>query len=167
MKTFENILLPRSFLLFFPNSNLRFLSVNLTSTSFLSGHIDLTFNHFHCRFHCFILISSSPHEHVNSLLERIFLRILFIISNGPSLNHRWPGMGAMGPPWLSMGLLGMSWPHRWIALESQYGHVQAQIPNPMDFTTIARICCFESFATFCWKNFWVTINFWFFITQEN
>ena len=30
-------------------------------------------------------------------------RIFLIISDGPSLNHRWPGMGAMGLQWPSTG----------------------------------------------------------------
>ena len=60
-------------------------------------------------FHFFILLSSSSHEHVNSQLERVFSRIFFIISDAPSLNHRWPGMGAMRSPWPSMGTLRMSW----------------------------------------------------------
>ena len=32
--------------------------------------------------------------------------------------------------------------HQWIALESQYGHVQALILRPIGFTTIGRECCF-------------------------
>ena len=32
----------------------------------------------------------------------VFNRIFFLTVDGPSLNHLWPGIGAMGSPWLSM-----------------------------------------------------------------
>ena len=52
---------------------------------------------------------------------------------------------------------------QWIALESQYRHVQAQLPNPLVFITIAREYCFECFATFWWTIFWLNMNFWFYM----
>ena len=42
-------------------------------------------------------------------LNNFFLKG-FLLSDGPSLNHCRPGLGAMGSPWPLMGPLGKSWP---------------------------------------------------------
>ena len=48
------------------------------------------------------------HMNMSTLNLNNFIPFFFIISDGPSLNHRWPNMGAIGSPWLSMGPLAMS-----------------------------------------------------------
>ena len=61
----------------------------------------------------------SLHEHVKSQLARTFSEMFFNLSEGPSLNHGWPGMGVFWSPWPLMG----PWERHddgWTALECQY-----------------------------------------------
>ena len=138
------------------NQNLFFLFVILSSSGrvcFVCSDSLSWFSVLSCHFHCFIAFSSSLHEHVCFQLERIFFSKFFSLS---AMHHRRTITGQVWAPCYRHGHRWGPWEcHelRWLALESQYGHVQAQIPSRIGFTTIARKCCFESFANFCRKIF--------------
>ena len=72
--------------------------------------------------HCILHQPFLDIHHMNipiANLNDFFLKC-FHLSYGPSLNHRWPMMGAMGSPWLMMG----PWEchnHHWTALVSENG----------------------------------------------
>ena len=105
------------------------------------------------------------HMNMSILNLNAFSKKKIIIGNGPSLNHRWPKIGAMGSPWPLIGLLGMSWPSvncTGVSIRARSGPDS----KPYRFPTFARKCCFESFASFCRKIFWLNISFWFFMTWE-
>ena len=62
---------------------------------------------------------------MSNLNWNYFFPKCFHVSDGPPLNHRWPGMGAMRSPWSSKA----PWQHhhyRWTEPESQYGSLDAE-----------------------------------------
>ena len=91
---------------------------------FVSRHLLSLLSVLSSRFHCFFRVFSVQstmtlvvfyfHLHnmnMSSLnLNEFFSDFFSFPRNGKSVNHQWPGMGALGSPWPSEGHLGMSWP---------------------------------------------------------
>ena len=110
------------------------------------------------------------HMNMSILNLNEFFRTFSIISDAPSPNHRWPKMAPWdchnhrwGPLRLSLPSVNCTGTFRPVAVRAVRAHSGPDCKLHR-FDHNCEEMLLWKLRTFCRKNFWLTMNFWFFMT---